>query len=109
MPILQRLRGLDVVVPIEQNREGIGRDEPARIDQGLPPGLHYARIQAGVPHHFSQEAGAFPDAEVLGADARLPYQGEQRVQIRLPVALDMVEKIVQWHIPSACSPLQMLL
>jgi hypothetical protein len=76
-PLLERLRRLDVVVSIKKNRRELGSDGPMREDHRSSTRFAELSFQARLLRHLEQEAGAFPDSRILGADARLPDEGEQ--------------------------------
>ena len=94
MPGLQRLRWLNVVMPIEKNCEGFCGDDSLCENQRMAFGLHDLDVHTGLLQHVGQKTGAFTNASILGTDTRLPEQSEQGIKISLLVLLNAIEKIV---------------
>jgi hypothetical protein len=86
----------------DDGQVGPGRGHAVCGDQG--PATRFAQrgVQARLHQHGEQQGDAFPDRRVIGADARLPGEGEQRLEAVRPVPFQAVVEIVENHWASAC-------
>jgi hypothetical protein len=92
-PQVERFRWLYVVVAVEQDRGFSRSPEPFAVDQGLATGFD---DPGGEPRFLEQpllERSAFPDADVLGADAWLGEEAEEVGERFVSLPISRVEDI----------------
>lgn len=74
-PANKPLRGTapsGVVMAVEQNGRLPRRFLPARNHHRVPFGRHQAGLEPDPGEHLDKERADFDDADILGADARVP-------------------------------------
>src|SRR5690606_29310767 len=76
--------------------DGVGRVRGSvGVDDGVPPGLVQAALQAEALQQGGQGPGAFLDAAPLAADAGLSQQIEKLLQVFLAMLLHVGQRRLQ--------------
>ncbi len=65
-PKLQGIRGLDVVVPVDQDRGGLGIQEALRVEDGVQRGFVKLRAETPLPKPFRKPEGRLANIFLVG-------------------------------------------
>ena len=103
---VERIRRLHVVMTVEQHGRLARRLLPARDDDRMALGRDQAGLEADLGEHVDEQQADLGDADILGADAGMAQIGEQALEERAAVHLDMLEnrgkRVGRSHGRAAC-------